>query len=52
MYGLIGNIKQFKNCKVARLLGMMFESGTFDGKGSMEDIIVMKNPGFFLRFIP
>ena len=45
-------MKHFKNSDVTRLLGMMFESGTFDGKGSMEDVIVMKIPGFFLHFIP
>ena len=28
MSALIWNIKHFKKCKVTRLLGMMFESGT------------------------
>ena len=34
------------------LLGMMFESGTLDGKGRMEDLVVKKIPDFFLHFTP
>ena len=33
---------------VKRLLGMMFESGTLDGKGRMEDLVVKKIPELFL----
>ena len=46
------NLKHFKNCKVDRLLGMMFESGTLDGNGRMEDLVVKKIPEFFLHFTP
>ena len=38
--------------KVNRLLGMMFESGTLNGKGRMEDLVVKKIPEFFLHFTP
>ena len=31
---------------------MTFESGTLDGKGRMEDLIVTKIPEFFLHFTP
>ena len=31
---------------------MMFESGSFDGKGRMEDLVVKKIPEFFLPFTP
>ena len=37
---------------VNRLLGMMFESGTLDGKGRMEYLVVKKIPEFFLYFTP
>ena len=32
---------------VNRLLGMMFESGTLNGNGRMEDLFVKKIPEFF-----
>ena len=31
---------------------MMFESGTLDGKGRMEDLVVKKIPEFVLHFTP
>ena len=37
---------------VTKVLGIMFESGTFDDKESMEEIIIKKTPGSFLHFIP
>ena len=45
-------MRYLKNGKVNRLLGMMFESGTFDGNGKMEDLVVKKIPEFFLHFTP
>ena len=52
MQALISDINHFKNCKVDRLLGMMFESGTLEGKGWMEDLVAKKIPEFFLHFTP
>ena len=49
---LIWDIKHFKNGKVNRLLGMMFESGTLEENGRMEDLVVKKIPEFFLHFTP
>jgi len=52
MWALIWDIKHFKNGKVNGLLGMMFESGTLDGNGKMEDLVDKKIPEFFLHFTP
>ena len=41
-----------KNGKVNRLLGMMFESGTLEGNGRMEDLVLKKIQEFFLHFTP
>ena len=43
----VWTIKNFRNCKVTRRLSMMFESGTLDGKGRMEDLVIKKIPDFF-----
>ena len=52
MQALIWDIELFKNGKVNRLLGLMFESATLDGNGKMEDLVVKKIPEFFLHFTP
>ena len=52
MQALILDIKHFKNGKVNRLLGMMFESDAFAGNGRMEEQIVKKIPKYFLHFTP
>ena len=52
MKALIRERKHPKNYKVNRILGMMFESGTLDGKVRMKDLVVKKIPEFFLYFTP
>ncbi len=41
------SFKNFKNCKVTRLLGMIFKSGTLREKGPKRILIVKKIPWFF-----
>ena len=50
MSALIWNMKHFKNCKVTRLLGMMFDSVTLSRKEAMVDTIFKKTQELFITF--